>query len=151
MKSIDLNGRGVAFVDDGDLNFVLKRRWYKSQVRAGNYYAVTHDGVSMHRLILGTKKGVMIDHADGCGWNNCRSNLRVATQSQNMANAKKKLNATSRFKGVIFDKHNGKFVARIKIAKKITFLGAFRNEEMAARAYDFAAKQNFKEFARTNF
>jgi hypothetical protein len=151
MKLIDLNGRGNAFIDDEDFDVVSKHRWYKSPVRAGNYYAVTHYGLMMHRLILGIEKGVMIDHADGCGWNNCRANLRVATQSQNMANAKKKLNATSRFKGVIFDKTHKRFIARITINKKIVLLGGFKNEEMAARAYDLAAKQNFKEFARTNF
>src|ERR1017187_7157500 len=42
--------------------------------------------VLMHRLIMGDPKGLQIDHRDWNGLNNQRSNLRVATQSQNQHN-----------------------------------------------------------------
>ena len=42
--------------------------------------------VLMHRLIAGAGAGSVVDHADGDGLNNRRSNIRVCTHAENMRN-----------------------------------------------------------------
>lgn len=63
---------------------------------------------------------------------------------------RKNIKATSKYKGVHRDRH-GKYRARIYKDGVITSLGAYLNEEDAARAYDKAARTLFGEFAYLNF
>jgi hypothetical protein len=57
----------------------------------------------MHRYLLGAGVGDVIDHVDGNGLNNTRSNLRKCTRSENAKNAKLKSNSKSGIKGVMFE------------------------------------------------
>jgi hypothetical protein len=123
--------------------------------RPGGGYAI----VSMHILITGIHAG--IDHADGNGLNNQRSNLRPTGQPLNMANRHPSLTykgkpTSSRFKGVTWSvpaPGNGrpKWVAQIRVGGQIRKLGRFTAEEDAALAYDAAALAAWGEFALLNF
>jgi hypothetical protein len=152
MREIALTQGKVALVDDEDFELVSQWKWC---VLRGKYtwYAVRGcaDGKSvlLHREILGLSAGMgdYVDHKDGDGLNNQRSNLRIATQSQNNANARNRLNVSSPYKGVCWDKARNVWMARISEI----FLGRFSSEEDAARAYDEAAVERFGEYARTNF
>lgn len=75
------------------------------------------------------------------------ANLRQATRSQNMANARQKANNTSGFKGVHFLR--GKWQAQIQIGGRRIHLGCYLTPEVAHMAYRIAAKKHFGEFART--
>jgi hypothetical protein len=69
-----------------------------------------------------------------------------------MFNRRKTSKKTSpRFIGVCFDKQSGKWIADICHNRKSTRLGRFDSEISAARAYDRAALEYRKEFARLNF
>ena len=108
----------------------------------------------MHRLILGAPLGADVDHRDGDGLNNTRSNLRLASRSQNMANVTRTVHgASSKYKGITFIArlrlHPWK--AQITVGGQHIDLGRWATEEEAARAYDAAAVKYFGEFARTNF
>ena len=105
--------------------------------------------MTLHRLLLGS--AVLVDHRDGNGLNNQRSNLRPATHAQNLQNTRKRAGTTSRFKGVCWNKKKQAWVAFIKHEGKKKYLGCFSSEEVAARAYDFAASETFGEFACLNF
>ena len=108
--------------------------------------------VRMHREIMNAPDGLLVDHQNGKTLDNRRSNLRLATHSQNMCNKPKtSTKSTSRFRGVYLDKRKGRWVAKIQINRKCIWLGHFNNEIEAARAYDAAAKMYHKEFARLNF
>lgn len=107
--------------------------------------------VLLHRLIMNAPPGVDVDHIDGNTLNNLRSNLRLATRSQNNANQHRRRGGYSQYKGVTFDKNRGLWRAQIKVGGKHIDLGSFRDEIEAARAYDVAALAHFGEFANVNF
>jgi hypothetical protein len=107
--------------------------------------------VSLHREIMGNPKGLVVDHRNCVGLDNRRDNLRTATQSQNTCNCRKRANTTSRFMGVYFNKAKGLWASSIKSHGKRIWLGYFKSEVEAARAYDRAAIKYHGEFARLNF
>ena len=86
----------------------------------------------------------VVDHANGSKSDDRWSNLREATQRQNIGNRCMQKNNSNGFKGVSFDKRRGLYSARI--AAK--FLGYFDTPEQAHVAYRGAAIETFGEFAR---
>lgn len=88
-----------------------------------------------------------IDHWDGEGTHNWLGNLRVATRSQNNANAS--LSPTPAFRGAYFDPRRTRhqWFAKIQVNGKAIYLGAFDSAEEAAEAYRCAAERYFGEFA----
>jgi hypothetical protein len=103
----------------------------------------------MHRLIL---PGVdLIDHRDGDGLNNQRSNLRPATMSGNAQNRRKQRNNTSGFIGVTWHGQRDMWMARIGANDKLIHLGHFADPVEAARVRDAAALELHGEFAVLNF
>ena len=106
----------------------------------------------LHRAIMRAPKGKLVDHKNGDGLDNRRANLRLATRSQNMMNrAKTKSKTSSRYIGVSFDKDCKRWRAAIRVHYKQRWLGSFKNEIDAAKAYDIAAIKYHKEFASLNF
>ena len=152
MMTVPLQGKiaagRVALVDDEDYELVSRYRWNAAR-RSSRLYATTTLAapVLMHTLIMGQR---WVDHIDGDGLNNQRSNLRLATQSQNSANTGSR-GGTSRFKGVCWDPVNSRWVAQITTGNHARKLGRYMTEELAARAYDAAALAAWGEYARLNF
>lgn len=158
VREIRLTQGKVALVDDSDAERVDRAgTWVaiESTTCPGRWYAYRTEycpkrTVYLHRFIMGAPKGLQVDHADGDGLNCRRNNLRLATRSQNCANAKKRRDAkTSQFKGVTFV--CGRWQAQITVDGKQCRLGRFYSEEEAARTYDDAAERHFGVFARPNF
>lgn len=138
----------------------------------------------MHRYILdlgcdNTYTDPVIDHIDGDGLNNTKSNLRLCNRSQNSCNKKLKSNSQTGWRGVTrvkytysskrkYIKKDGT-VSEYKYPKKQTMrkkpwkayirpkgqktitIGCYETAEEAARAYDEKAKELFGEFAKLNF
>lgn len=167
MKEIKLSQRNkksknrhlIALVDDADYDYLNQWKWSGEKHR-NTFYAhrVVTAGeknikIKMHRLIANvTDPKLLIDHIDGNGLNNCKSNIRVCTSSQNSMNRKKYTrNKSSKFKGVFLHKDN-KWVASIGLPnRQRKYLGWFEHEIDAAKAYDEAAKKYYREFANLNF
>jgi len=142
----------VALIDDEDFNRVSKNKW-NVEVGVNTYYARRTDrstgkdvSTPMHRFIMGAKRGQMIDHKDGNGLNNQKSNLRLCTYSQNRANAIS--TSKSKYLGVSIAK--GKWQASIKKNGKTIYIGRFNTAENAATAYNIYAEKHHGEFARLN-
>lgn len=111
----------------------------------------------MHVLLLGRKKGLVIDHKDGNGLNNQKFNLRHCTVQDNAKNRKISTLSSSGFKGVTiqrYKKYKSRWVAKITVDKKVKHLGSFPlNEEgkvLAIKTYNEAAVKYYGEFARLN-
>ena len=91
-----------------------------------------------------------VDHHDGDKTNNNHENLRYATHTENGRNMKKHSDGSSIYKGVSWDRGSNKWRAQIKDARKVKNLGVFTNEREAAEAYNAAAVEFYKEFAKLN-
>jgi len=159
MREIILHGGTLVLVDDEDYERINRHRWYKwhnPRLEFGVHYAVRPDEndhkkqIRMHREILNLQKGMTADHIDGNGLNNQKSNLRVASQSQNGANSRK-FAGKCKYKGIRYRKDCDMWRARIKVNYTDIPLGSYLTEEQAALAYDNAARKYFGEFARLNF
>jgi hypothetical protein len=108
--------------------------------------------ILMHKEILNAPPGLLVDHRNTDSLDNRKANLRLATHSQNSCNSRRdKSNTYSRFRGVSFSKRKQKWFAAIRANGKKIWLGYFDDEFSAALAYDRAAREYHREFARTNF
>jgi hypothetical protein len=144
-----------AKVDDDDFEKLSKYKW---QLHSDNYaigwdkkkYGGSGKMVFMHRHIIRPSDGLQVDHVDGDKLNNCKSNLRQCTDTQNKANSVLKKNNSTGHKGVWFDGRRKKYRAYIKKNYRTIHLGYFKTLEEAANAYDQAAIMYFGEYALTN-
>ena len=155
MKFLELSSGKVALVDDSDYQSIASHSWsaYISPKKRIWYASARINGktVILSRFIMGNPPNMEVDHINGNGLDNRRINLRVVTHSQNCKNRSKNFNSRSRFKGVVFHKHRGKWWARIQSDGKKYSLGLHETEEAAALAYNDAARALHKDFAKLNF
>ena len=153
MKHIILTRNKFAIVDDDKFEWLNQWKWCALK-GVHTYYAVCYQGknfVYMHRLILNAQKGQDTDHRNHNGLDNRIENIRLCTQSQNLANSRKRKNCSSKYKGVHYFKRARKWTAQIRFKQKQIHLGYFNSEIEAAKAYDKKAIKVFGEFARINF
>lgn len=158
MKEIQLTQGKVALVDDSDFEAVNEFKWFAYR-NGETFYAARSvkkpDGQwvrqDLHRFLMPGAPDE-VDHKDGDGLNNQRENLRPATHQQNMQGFRRKRpGATSKFRGVYWNKSHGKWQAQIRVKGALIHLGLFTSETEAGRAYDVAAQEHFGEFASLNF
>ena len=159
MKLIPLTQGQFAMVDDEDFERVNCFKWcVKTRRNVITKHAVRTIGfrvngkrhsktIWMHQFISGCGNNE-IDHIDGNGLNNQKSNFRPATFRENCNNKSTQSRNTSGFKGVT--KSRTGWRAQISVNGKTTYLGWSKNPEGAAMIYDRAALNSFGEFARTN-
>jgi hypothetical protein len=146
---------------DGELYWLkAPAKWMKDGDLAGSlrddeYIGIYFEGKYLfaHRVIWEMHNGkipdgLVIDHIDGCRYNNKLENLRVCTFQQNHFNRGKQANNKSGFKGVSWHKQKQKWVAQIKIDGKNKFLGFFIDPEVAYAKYCEVALDRYGEFAK---
>jgi hypothetical protein len=164
MREIKLSKNQVALVDDDDFDALNSHKWHATW--DGHRYYVRRyvgiiDGVQtrefMHRLVLSTKlgrglaKSEKVDHKNGDGLDNRKSNLRLATSAQNASNCRKRAACLSKFIGVTWCAYAKKWKAAIKINGKSMHLGrradeldaAYLRERFICLHPELMAKPNF--------
>jgi hypothetical protein len=150
-----LTGGEYAIVDAEDEAAAARNHWHAHAGRHGTFYArrtrrtgdVADAPHYLHQLILGC---AWVDHINGDGLDNRRTNLRPCTRAQNMHNQRKR-RGVSQFKGVYWHTSGRKWKAQITESGHRRSLGYHPSEESAARAYDAAARRLFGEYAALNF
>lgn len=150
------NGRRITVYEDGRIYshaFVScigrkrKGRFLKQFKTSNGYMQIKLGGEKCltHRLICEAlhpnySEDLQVDHINGHKTDNRISNLRMVTRSGNQrAHRAINPNASSRYRGVSWNRSWEKWVAQIRINDKIIYLGGFHNELDAARAYNAAA------------
>ena len=149
-----------AKVDPADYKRLRGYEWFAKKARKSFYArgcvadSKTAKGKTtyMHQKILEVPQGLVVDHINHDGMDNRRANLRAATRAQNIRNRKKFAKSSgSKYKGIYFRKNTRKWEVLITFERKKIFLGCFRSEIDAAKAYDRAAMKYHGEFASLNF
>ena len=153
IRRIPLTRGKFALVDAEDYYRLSKFNWFAT-FSGKTFYAgrkLAGGTINMHRVIMAAPEGLFVDHIDHNGLNNRRSNLRLCTYKQNNCNTLPRKGCSSKYKGVSYSKDKKRFRVCIQHNKKSYFLGYFKDEIAAAKAYDKAAKKYFGEYAYLNF
>jgi len=140
-----------ALIDDEDYERIAKYKWHFS-----HRYAVTavyngknkKDCICMHNMLMNTPDGMEVDHIDGDGLNNRRSNLRICTHAENLRNQKLNVNNKFGVSGVCLHSCKRFFLTRIVVNRKVIHLGTFRTLEEAKRVRLEAEIKYFGDFRR---
>ena len=158
-RRIPLTQGKYAIVDPEDFERLNKHKWYAVKCKH-TFYAIRCIGprkrrilIRMHREIINPPDHLVVDHINHNGLDNRKANLRPATHAQNNYNKLiiKRKNSSSKYKGVTWFKNSKIWRARIDVNGQRKFLGYFKDEIQAAKAYDKAAKMYHGEFATLNF
>lgn len=153
IKEISLSKGRIAIVDAADHEWLSQYKWYACS-NGHQWYArrsTPYGDIRMHRAIMNAPAGMFVDHVDGNGLNNRRSNLRICTQAENVRYRNKPSTNSSGYKGVIKKKGCNRWEASIVKSQQRFYLGLYLSAEEAARAYDAAAIFLFGSFAFLNF
>lgn len=166
IREIKVIGRKAAYelsvyVDEADYQTLDlgSYNWFRVIGRTTTYVQAHKNGrvILLHRLIMGVMdagRSVYVDHIDGNGLNNYRTNLRVTDNMGNQRNARKSLSAktSSSYKGVSSrsDNKSKPWLAYITLSGKQKNLGHYRTQEEAATAYNNAAIEHFGDMANLN-
>lgn len=131
----------------------------------GRRYVRTPNGsgndVSIHRLIMSAEiedeaqrrdcepRSLVVDHINGDALDNRRANLRVGTQSQNLASPQRKKTTkhetTSDQVGVYYDKTNDRWYARIMKENSVLRGTSFKTEGEAKKWYTIEKAKHARE------
>lgn len=146
-----------AVIDVEDVPAVEGRFWAAREsgntvyAQCANYTEGKCKTLILHRALLAAPRGVFVDHRDGNGLNNRRSNLRFCNRSENAQNRDAPRNSLSGVKGVCWNVKDRRWRAYIHIAPAArVHLGSFLTIGEAAAAYAQAAIKYHGEFARVS-
>jgi hypothetical protein len=147
------SGKSV-IISDKD-RYIRKMRWTYISPKPGRtspgYAGRVINGkfVYMHRLIMGvTEKSLLVDHINGNGLDNRRSNLRIVTFAENRMNTGVRKDNKVGFKGVC--QLGNKFLAYTYRDYKRIHIGVFEKKEEAAMAYNRKVKKMYGSKAKLN-
>ena len=105
--------------------------------------------VAVHKLIMNTPEGFVVDHKNQNGLDNRKENLRICTSAENSRNRVANRNNRFGYKGVA-ESFNGKYVSQIGFEGKTYYGGTFNTVIEAAKSYNEMAIKYHGEFAWLN-
>jgi hypothetical protein len=159
-RRIPLTQGKYAIVDPEDYEKLIQYKWHaKKGLRTyyANHSLITgkkgkRKSLYMHHLVIDVPANMYCDHINHNGLDNRKANLRAATSAQNIWNRRKfkKANSISKYTGV-YKTVSNTWYARITVLGKLIYLGTFKTEVAAAKAYAAAARKYHGQFASINF
>ncbi len=150
---IPLGGRAkgkFAIIDESDVHLLGKSSWCLTT--AGYPWAKRNGcNVLLHRLILPTSHGLVVDHINGDKLDNRRCNLRAVTHGENVRNAHhdNTPSETRKLKGVVQIK--GIYYPRVRVNGKDFYGSGHTDIQSAYRDRDKLAVKHQGANARLNF
>ena len=135
------NGKGSKAQPGKPAGYVL--RGYNHVYLENRAWRATH---LIWQIVKRRRPIMEIDHINGIKNDDRWVNLRECTRTNNMRNQPVHKNNKLGIKGV--NERCGKFQARIRVDKKLLYLGTFDTAAQAAAAYQAAAAKYFGAFAR---
>lgn len=149
-RYIPLTQNQNAIVDVEDFESLNRNNWCLWEGRNCRY-AVRWEKrliIRMHREIMGNS-GPEIDHVDGDGINNKKSNLRACTHEENMHNSTRRvLNHHLRGANPVKGSKKSKWNSSIRYRGETIYLGTFSTEIEAHAAFRAKAIELRGEFTR---
>lgn len=150
-KKIPLTKGKFVIVDDADYAVLSKHKWTYDRYA---FRVVGSSGnqkiLRMHRVICGAKTGQRVGFKNGDKLDCTRVNITFLSQTLGNANAKKRNNTSSKYRGVCRLKTCNRWMAGITTKGKHNYLGIFLKEDDAARAYNRHAQKHFGKWAKLN-
>lgn len=137
-------------IDDADEIEVKKHSWHVTTKMNGHLYIRNEKGRVLHWFLMKPPANKLIDHINGNTFDNRRSNLRLASKSQNAQNQKLRSSSRTGFKGVCFERFTNKYKVQIVHNGKNINLGRYLTARQAAEVYDNKAIELFGQYAKTN-
>lgn len=130
-------------IDNDDYEKIKSFKWHKLSVRNGkllyaqawNYENDKPHKILLHRLILNCANGEIVDHINGNGLDNRKSNLRIVDGFKNLLNSKKPISNTSGYKNLRFRSDRNTWSVEFSVNKKRVFRKTFKtfHEALAMR------------------
>jgi aspartate carbamoyltransferase regulatory subunit len=154
-KDITRNNDGIPYIKVKDLEVLVdENNWHELSniswsISSDGYIFNSKEG-KMHRYIMKAKNGEIIDHINNKRYDNRNCNLRIASSGLNNHNSTKSKNSSSKYFGVCFNKKDKKWMSRITYNGKTHYIGSFKDEIGAAKAYNAKAIFYYKENANLN-
>jgi hypothetical protein len=144
---VPLSKGKFAIIDDDDFELISKYKWSATEPdHRRSIYARTNikgdDGKyyteRMHRLVLGLNKGdgKIVDHINGDGLDNRKSNLRISSHSDNAANVSTHRGNKSGYKGVSFLNDRGYWRTEVRRNRLNVYRSSSRCIHLAALKYN---------------
>ena len=159
-KKIPLQNGMFAIVDDEDYERVNGFRWHivisgtKTDLIVMRNAGV--NGVNIKQILSyfilkkECTKGDSIIYKNKDKLDNRRSNLEMISTKKSTYRTKGHRNSSSRYKGVSWHKRNKKWEARINKDYKPFYIGIYKDEDDAGRAYNNKSLEFFGEYAYQN-
>lgn len=155
LKKIELQNGLVTLIDAEDYWKVKDYHWYAAWDNHTDSWRVVANKrkdkgkytlVQLSRVIMDPKPGEHVDHRNHDTLDNRKENLRCCSPTENRRNCRPM--GSSKYKGV--SKHGNGWIAQATFEKEKIYLGFYKDDKDAAKAYDIFASSNYGEFAWLN-
>jgi hypothetical protein len=151
-------------IDDEDYEYLSQFSWSANTKNKDIVYAIRSKRIGkrsedkkemiyMHRELVGATKGEYVDHINRNTLDNRKCNLRKCENRQNSRNSigRISLRKYSIYKGVKKNTNaSSSWSARITVDGKAIYLGSYKTENEAAKAYNEACLKYHLDFANLN-